>query len=837
MRLTLRTLLAYMDDILDPADHEELARKIEASPFATELIHRSRDAIRRLRLSAPEVLAGDAGDLHGGESNLDANTAAEYLDSLLSPEEIADFERSCLEAGPHADMLLAEAVSCHHILTLVLGEPAEVDADLRQRMYALADEPAPTVAQTLRIEPGHTPRPTHEAEAAPEPAHMPRRPQIEAAEAAVPDFILEAAREQRRKQRTLMSVVAAALIGGIATWALWPEGDVEAPREVAKSGVDVESLAEEGAKIDGGTADDAASSATTDSGAATTAGSDEAATVGATGDAATSTAETEAPAFVPTPPAEPAATESAVVATTDESSTGPALTPATEGAAIDEVAADPILPPVEAAEPVDSAAPPIVDETVGASIPDASTPDVSTPDSSTPPPAPAPPADTTASVTPPQLPPQTPPQTLEASDAALAGTPAATSTGVPDDTASAAESDEPPVAEGPKQIGAYLGNNDLLLRYVPSEKNWNRLPPRSSLAPGDRLLALPNFRTHVVLADANVYLGGGTEVDLAAADGGSGEPPADINLVVPYGRLIINSGLNGNRVRLQVGDQTRTLTLGSSSSLAVDVQRTFVPGADPEREPAPMEISWYLTSGSAMPADELEGGEIEGPASWTTTADGEDSVPQAIEELPEWIDREPVSDSQRRALEPVEEALAAGSPVSLRLAELSDPSNLGRRIEVRSLAAEAGAYVGQFDPLVKTLSDVNQKAAWKARIEALREAIARDGAVAVTGIREAFAVQRGEDQADDLMEMLIGFSPEDVGRTRAEVGDGSLVRLVRWLEDDDLTHRVLALHNINTITGTSGLGGFRPEHTADQRRREIQYYWNRLEKGELMPKE
>src|SRR5262245_44371045 len=108
MRLTLRTLLAYMDDILDPADQEELGRKIEASAFATELIHRSRDAVRRLRLSAPDILADDSGDLHGADHNLDPNTAAEYLDNTLSPDGVAEFERSCLEAGPHADMLLAE---------------------------------------------------------------------------------------------------------------------------------------------------------------------------------------------------------------------------------------------------------------------------------------------------------------------------------------------------------------------------------------------------------------------------------------------------------------------------------------------------------------------------------------------------------------------------------------------------------------------------------------------------------------------------------------------------------------------------------------------------------
>lgn len=837
MRLTLRTLLAYMDDILDPADHEELARKIEASPFATELIHRSRDAIRRLRLSAPEVLAGDEGDLHGGQSNMDANTAAEYLDSLLSPEEIADFERSCLEAGPHADMLLAEAVSCHHILTLVLGEPAEVDADLRQRMYALADEPAPAEAvQTLRIEPGHTPKPL-DADAAPVAAA--RRGRVEPDESAVPDYILEAARSRRQRQRLWTSVAAMAVFGGLATWLLWPQGEVELPREMAKSGVgDVDSLSKgEGFEI-GDSANDAATSegadGAPDDDSAVAAGDDSAASDAPPFNAAP--AESEAPAFVaPTPGESTVAAAPAVEATE-----GPAAETAVDGPAIGDAAGsavDTTIEPAGASESTTADAgdapvlPPVAGETAATEDPGAGAP----------PPIPTPPTETTASVTPPQTPPQLPPQTPEEGTPgeAMLGDVAAADEGTPPPApAATAVADKPVVAEGPKTIGSYLGINDLLmLRYDPSIEAWIRLAPRSALASGDRLLALPNFRTHAVLADANVYLGGGTEIDLTApVNDGSGEAPADINIAMPFGRVIINSGLNGNRLRLTLGNQTRDLALGSSSSLAVEARRLFVPGADPERDPAPMEVSWYLTSGTATPAGALEGSEIEGPAAWTTI-DGEDQAAQAISELPEWIDREPLSDSQRRALEPVAAALAPGSPVNLRLAELSDPSNLGRRIEVRSLAAEAGAYVGQFDPLVKTLSDVNQKASWKARILALREAIARDGAAAVAGIREAFAVQRGEAEADDLMEMLIGFDAKAVGTTRAEVQNGALVRLVRWLESDDLTHRVLALHNINEITGTVSLGGFKPEHSAEQRRREIQYYWTRLEKGELMPKE
>ncbi len=709
MRLTLRTLLAYMDDILDPADHEELARKIEASPFATELIHRSRDAIRRLRLSAPDVLAGDSGDLHDGVSNLDANTAAEYLDSLLSPEEVAEFERSCLEAGPHADMLLAEAVSCHHILTLVLGEPAEVDGDLRQRMYALAEKTA--AGQHLRVEPSHATPAGQAAEITPAPGASLRRTQIDADEAAVPDYILEAARTRRRKQRLMLSAAAAVVIGGAATLFLWPQDEVELPREMASGamgnvdaltqGVDIGDESAESAADKGPPT--AADSATT--GAAATPGAEEA----PAWDSAA--ADAVAPPFA----AAPAPVTPGLGATTE--ATPPSAEPPSSGSApIDNAVAAASPSSVEPAEP----APLVADAAAPAGTPS----DAAAAESSAgPPPVPAPSDEATANVTstppaPPQAPPQAEMPAAEAPATELTASPAAT----PAENTTAAQPTEAAAEEGPKQLAWYLGNNnDLLLRFDAKGKSWIRLGPRSALAAGDRLLALPTFRTHVVLADANAYLGGGTEIDLAAPDvnAGDGEPTAEINLVMPYGRLIINSGLNGNRIRLTMGDETRTLMLASSSSLAVDVQRTFQRGADPEREPAPLAVQWYLTSGTATPVDALEGAKIEGPAVWSTAA-GEDQPPQAIDKLPEWIDSEVVSDSQRRARERVSEALAPGSPVNLRLAELSDPNNLGRRIEDRSLAAEASAYVGEFDPLVKTLSDVNQKAAWKDRIEALR---------------------------------------------------------------------------------------------------------------------
>ncbi|MCH2610019.1 MAG: hypothetical protein MK006_03015 [Pirellulales bacterium] len=130
MRLTLRTLLAYLDGLLESQQSDELAAKINDSEFATDLVYRTLTASRNPAVTSPK--------LDGRGVGADPNSVAQYLDNTLEESRIHEFERICLDS----DMYLAEVKGCHSVLTVVLEKMADVNPELRNRIIGLPDHMA-----------------------------------------------------------------------------------------------------------------------------------------------------------------------------------------------------------------------------------------------------------------------------------------------------------------------------------------------------------------------------------------------------------------------------------------------------------------------------------------------------------------------------------------------------------------------------------------------------------------------------------------------------------------------------------------------------------------------
>jgi hypothetical protein len=126
MRLTLRTLLAYLDDTLDPVLARQIGEKVAESDTARELMERIKKVTHRRRLTTPEM-AGDP------VVAVDPNQVADYLDNVIPEDQIGELEKLCLES----DVNLAEVAACHQILAVILGEPAQVPPTAYERMYGL----------------------------------------------------------------------------------------------------------------------------------------------------------------------------------------------------------------------------------------------------------------------------------------------------------------------------------------------------------------------------------------------------------------------------------------------------------------------------------------------------------------------------------------------------------------------------------------------------------------------------------------------------------------------------------------------------------------------------
>jgi len=765
MRLTLRTMLAYMDGILDAKDAEDIRQRIEDSEYASNLLHRTRDVMRKLRLTAPELGERIAG--------LDPNTVAEYLDNTLPPDGVTDFEKVCLDSDIH----LAEVAACHQILTLVLGEPAEIDPDSRDRMYGLpevADDLQRRQAEqdALRKTAVGVARANGETSGGEPPSdetpgnngngkkrHKP----------VVPDYLREPDKGagRRRLLPAAAMLLAAAGILALVMFALGQfEPDSGFRQFLARNmgtGETAERASEE-ASSKGETPGEEAVSPTDQPQDSDGAGGDLFTKDGnifgkddesPTGDAA---------------PGEPGAQQP------DDPKTVTVITPPTDRGAEPSTKPTPEAPTETGTNPaVDPAADPSGEPATAAGEE-----------------RPVLQEDTTV-VNP-----------LEQ----------------PDGTAEpgAEPGEEAPAAPMPPQrMGRLMTADRVLLSHDPQLDDWTRIAPRGSLDSGRRLLALPTNRVELALsADITLQLLGPAQAQLLASEG---ELP--IGLRVDYGRAVIMPiAQAGTKIRLFVGQREGTITFSDAESVvAVEVRPMRRAGSNPETDQVLNLSTVYVTRGEAAWAepDAEEVVQLRAP-SRLDLDDKRTRAPRTAEDFPRWVVAEAISPLDAQAASTLAESLDSDRSASLGLMELSEH----RRKEVRWLALRSLTYMGDFDSMVTVLDDAERRSDWPDYIEQLRTAINLSPEVAAS-LRQALEKEYGKN-APALYRMLWGYTQEGLA-------EGEAAKLVDYLEHSSLPMRVLSFWNLKEITG---LGLFyRPTDLPTKRQVSVRRWRERLAAGEI----
>lgn len=761
MRLTLRTLLAYMDDILDPKDAEVIAKKIEESEFATKLLYRTREVMRRLRLGAPNV--GDRG------AGLDPNTVAEYLDNTLDDAQVPDFEKVCLES----DMHLAEVASCHQILALVLGEPAEVDPVSRQRMYHL---PEVLAARAKKEAAG----PMESPASAADDGHS--RPEAGAREgppkATVPDY-LRPEKAGRRLWQATAGLVALFLVAVIV---LLAAGQFEPGTRLGRLlglGQRVEQAADPGA--------------------------------GRVSDAPFPPERLDQPA------SEPAALEPAPLSATESK-------PEMKPAETDQPAGPDVAPPSVApgAQPAPSA--PSVASTPGAAAPEGdrlSAPpgtEFANPLREPPPPA---------ALGPPSEAALPGPAAVDRLAKPASPAPGLANTASDEPPAPAPEQPEGPFAgpaarparplaePGPaaQTVGRLLPAGGILLRLDAGSNTWDRVAADGVLASQDRLLSLPVYRPVVLLAgQIRLELIDGTRLDLQPVDA-EGVPGVSAD----YGRLrIMPEWKEKSRIRLQVGSRIGVMTFADAQTeVAIEVSRARRPGVDPETQPPPRSADVYVRSGK-ISWREMSDQELAFNAPVRFTLNDRPLEAVAVQQLPKWLDSETASPLDQSAATVMESGMK-GRAIGLELHEAA----YHRRPEVRRLAVRCLGSLGDYELMVTALNDPEQRLNWPDYVEQLREGVSRSPETAAAirlALRESYRAE-----GETLYELLWRY-PDD----RLSAQDAAA--LIAYLDHGTLAVRVVAFWgNLKPATGLGLL--YRPEEPDSKRKPSVARWKDRLKSG------
>jgi hypothetical protein len=793
MRLTLRTLLAYLDNTLDPQDAEILKSKLAESGFATQMVQRIRDLLTRSDLSAPSPLARGPVE--------EANVICEYLDSTLPVEQVAEVERACLDSDPH----LAEAAACHQILTMALENSANVTVGLRDRIYQLPSEQKRTADTGGSFSALEIPESVNSfdspsshvlsAEVPPPPDQEPVRPVGvgDSGVMAAPARFRQRELEDDRAAKAEPAIAGSRPINRHAESSIYG-GQVRPSRitpwlvTLGLAGVLLYSLSQIFQPLLDSS--EMANTANTN-GQAVTAEENESQTPLEEVEADTATAKPASGSGSAGSDLGNAAGESPVPVVRDPASSDEGEEATKADAAKTDVSngSEPENPKPEMDQPD-----PVVDDPEPPTTGSAPSTDADTESGNV--------GNDPASVVAPLIP--QPPEAKE--------TP-------PGDMEEKNSSDEKP--ESLSITAKVLSENTLLA--VEKGGQWRRLGKDADIAAGQSLVVAPGFRATLALADSEITVVGPATAMLQPHDNGS------LFVSLASGRLLVSSTKPESSVEIELGDEKCILELATpETSAAIQLSHTRKPSLDPLLAENHVPVRHVIALQGAVKVDFGGASQtLDSDSQWTQVGGGEPGV-EALDSVPVWA-VESTADGDALAATARNDLLAlldGASSLEITLREL-----LGfRRSEVAALAAQTLLGLGRSDVYfggAGVFNDPKQRAYWSQHYDALLSRVDR-GAEAAAEVQQA--IKKMDAAAElQLFRMLTGY-------TDKELASGSDRQLLDNLESADMSVRVLAFENLRRITGVTF--NYRAEQDSQGRREQYLKRWQVLQrKGEIRWKE
>lgn len=822
MRLTLRTLLAYLDSTLDPGDAEDLKNKIGDSGFATQLVHRIRSVLSNGTLPAPSP--GAVGPIE------EANVIGEYLDSMLPVEQVAEIERACLES----DALLAEVSACHQVLTIAVKKPAEIPQELRKRIYELPDRATQDAAVAgnfsgVTIPPQSPPQAfasdVHEAEPKMGTDSKPVQPvgpddsgvfdaktrlrQSEASMAAAEMGAGPAGTRSRtvnkdtlyggsiRPSRITPWLVSLALVA-VLFFALAQLFRPLLNRQVTvaqSDGIEVvqppaeSTVAPPGQDQQVAATPNVGESPNVATGAAVT--GDVARNDVATSDAVTKREQDDTGVPPSTTANQTPAVEQQVNSSSVTVDATPTTSDATEVQTPTNVEADPeaLATETDRSEVPDVPASPSIAESVAVrTVTDAETVDAEAATSE---------GDSQPVVA--SVPPPPPPQ-------------------IPGAEEVASDADRPQPAPTSEPVGTEVANliSDASLVMTMTGDRWSRVKPGESIVDGTKVFAAPTFRPQLSVPGGEITLVGASQIEWIDADG---EP---LVLSLDYGRVLIRSKQADLTIPVRMGEETITLQLAEPETLAaLEVTHFRAPGFDPLQVENRIPVASTILVEGAMNVESggnqqaLQTGQVR-----RRRGRGEPEIVD-LQVSPEWIAPAdvPLDASARSGLL---ELLDGFQPLELQLRE----ATLFRRSEVAALAGRTLLGMSQADVYFGgdgLFNEPKQRTYWPDHFAAIRHAVDRS-AESAQRLHDSI-VRMDAANATELLRLLTGF-------TQKQLAAGADVELVKALDSPSMAVRVFALENLDRITGTTLY--FRADQDNAVRRAPIIKKWEaRQRKGDI----